>query len=71
LLLALEAIDKGRILLVRVAKNWKEAADILLQDLDNPRSHKEVLEETITYVKDRQGGTDKACRQITAFLNNT
>ena len=62
-----EILEQG---LLRVAKDWQEVAYRLLRDMDNPVSRKEVRQKTLNYVKNRQGGTQMACRQITALLNH-
>lgn len=64
----LEIFEQG---LVRIAKEWREVAKMLLDDMEEPRPRKEVLDQAFLYLKKRQGGTKKACRQIEAFLNNT
>jgi len=62
-----EILEQG---LVRVAKDWQEVAYLLIREIENPVSRKEVLHKTLSYVKNRQGGTKKACRHISAFLNH-
>ena len=48
--------------------NWKEVADLLLGKLNAPPSRKKIRQQTLLYVKNRQGGTDYACRQIVSCL---
>jgi 3-deoxy-D-manno-octulosonic-acid transferase len=55
--------------LVRIANDWREAAQMLMEDIKNPRPPNEVLNRALLYLKERQGGTNQACRQIEAFLN--
>jgi len=55
--------------LVRNAANWKEAADILAESLQKPLSRERVREQALKYVKDRQGGTEKACQLIVELLH--
>ena len=54
--------------LLRVAKDWKEVAYLLVKDIDKPSSHQQVIERVNTYLKDRQGGTEMACRHIIDLL---
>ena len=48
--------------------NWKEVADLLLGKLNAPPSRKKIRQQALLYVKNRQGGTDYACRQIVSCL---
>jgi 3-deoxy-D-manno-octulosonic-acid transferase len=57
--------------LVRLANDWREAAQMLIEDIKNPRPPNEVLDQALLYLKKRQGGTNQACRHIEAFLNMT
>lgn len=52
-----EIVEQG---LVQIAGDWKEAADMLIEMVENPQSHKEVCDAALRYVKDRQGGTHYA-----------
>jgi 3-deoxy-D-manno-octulosonic-acid transferase len=54
--------------LLRVARNWKEAADQLVDDLANPPQRDEIIEQASAYIKQRQGGTAMACRAIAALM---
>ncbi len=60
-----DIIDRG---LVRVAQNWKEAARLLLQDIERPADREAVRQKAAEYVQDRQGGADRACRIIQGYL---
>jgi 3-deoxy-D-manno-octulosonic-acid transferase len=63
-----EIVDEG---LVRNAGNWKEVADILVEAMTKSPSHETVREAALRYVRDRRGGTTRACRLVAEFLNNT
>lgn len=63
-----EIVKQG---LVRIAADWKEVANFLVEDIEKSPSHEKVRKAAIRYVKDRQGGTIRACRLINEFLNNT
>jgi len=54
-----------------MAVDWKEVADILVEAVKKSPSHEQVREAALKYVKDRRGGTMRACRLIAEFLNNT
>jgi 3-deoxy-D-manno-octulosonic-acid transferase len=60
-----EILDNG---LVRQATDWREVADVLVGDLKEPKSHKAVRKDALDYVKDHQGGTQKACELIVESL---
>ncbi len=60
-----EIIDAG---LLRVADDWRQAAALILQDMDAPRPHAAVIETAHQFFETRRGGTDQACRQIEAML---
>ena len=62
-----EIIDAG---LLRVAGNWQEAAALILEDMADPPSRDEIINQSLAYFKDRQGGTQKACRVISALLED-
>ena len=54
--------------LVRQAGNWEQAAGALIDDI-----HRQVKRETVSmaaldYIRQRQGGTDQACREILRYL---
>jgi 3-deoxy-D-manno-octulosonic-acid transferase len=63
-----EIMEQG---LVRKAADWKEVADILVEDMEKPRSREKVREAALRYVRNRQGGTTQACRIIVELLHNT
>jgi 3-deoxy-D-manno-octulosonic-acid transferase len=56
-----EIVEHG---LVRVAQDWKEAANILSQDISRPSSRQEIREQAARYLRHHQGGTAQACRVI-------
>lgn len=60
-----EIVEQG---LVRNAADWKEVADILVEAVKKSPSHEQVREAALRYVKDRQGGTTRACQLIAEFL---
>jgi len=55
--------------LVRVAGDWRGAADALLDLIANPLSRENVLNALETYLRDRRGGTAMSIAVIEAFLN--
>ena len=61
-----EIVNQG---LVRIALNWKQVADILIENTKEPPSHKDVINKALKYLKNRQGGTAHACSIITEILN--
>ncbi len=62
-----EIIDAG---LLRVAGNWQEVAVLLMEDMKKSPPRNEIIKRSLEYFKDRQGGTQKACRAITALLED-
>ena len=62
-----EIIDAG---LLRVAGNWQKVAVLLMEDMKKSPSRNEIIKRSLEYFKDRQGGTQKACRAITALLED-
>lgn len=62
-----EIVQKG---LVRIASDWRQAADILVENMKRPQPRLQVRREILKYVKARQGGTVRACRLIEEFLKN-
>ena len=56
--------------LLRVAGDWKEVAMLQLQDIDGLIDRQAVIAATQQYLKDRRGGTQKACRLIAAYLES-
>ena len=61
-----EIIEHG---LVRIASDWREVADILVENTKKPSSFEDVLNKALMYLKKRQGGTAQACSIITKILN--
>jgi 3-deoxy-D-manno-octulosonic-acid transferase len=62
-----EIIESG---LLRMAADWKQVVDLLLKDLTNPPSRRDVIDATLQFIEARRGGTETACRRITACLEN-
>ena len=62
-----EIIESG---LLRVAGNWKQVAELLLKDLANPPSRKDVIDAALQFIGARTGGTEEACRRIVACLES-
>jgi 3-deoxy-D-manno-octulosonic-acid transferase len=60
-----EIIDAG---LLRVVDTWQEVAAQLLKDMENPAPRDEIIDRSLAYIKNRQGGTARACRAISALL---
>jgi 3-deoxy-D-manno-octulosonic-acid transferase len=60
-----EIIDQH---LVFQAKDWQEAAEILVQNALLPSQRKQTLQEGIAYMKSRCGGTEKTCTTINTLL---
>ncbi|MCJ7771843.1 MAG: 3-deoxy-D-manno-octulosonic acid transferase, partial [Desulfobacterales bacterium] len=54
--------------LVRIAKDWKEVADMLMFDITNPPLHEDITKKALKYLKDHQGGTTQAVNLINNFL---
>ena len=54
--------------LVKVAANWLEVVNFLVENLEKPFPHENVRKAALRYLKDRQGGTAKACRLIVEHL---
>lgn len=63
-----EIVDQG---LVHVASGWKEVANFLVQSLEKTTLRENVRKAAFMYMKNRQGGTNKACRLIEKLLNET
>ena len=61
-------VDQG---LVHVAADWKEVADFLVESKEKTTPREKVCNAALNYVKNRQGGTNKACRLIEKLLNET
>ena len=60
-----EIIDAG---LLNVADDWRQAAVLILQDMEAPRPRAAVIETAHQFFETRRGGTNRACRQIEAML---
>jgi 3-deoxy-D-manno-octulosonic-acid transferase len=63
-----EIIDCG---LLRMADNWKQVAEFLLKNLADPPPRKEVIDAAHHFIHARRGGTELACRRISACLENS
>ena len=61
-----EIVNQG---LVRIALNWKQVADILIESTKESPSHENVINKALMYLKNRQGGTAQVCSIITEILN--
>ncbi len=60
-----EIIEAG---LLRVAGNWREVAALLLKDMADPPPRDEIINKSLAYIKERQGGTAMSCRAIIALM---
>ena len=60
-----EIIDSG---LLKVAGSWQEAAALLLKDMESPAPRNEIIHQSLEYIKERQGGAEKACHAIAALM---
>lgn len=63
-----EIVEQG---LVHVAADWKEVANFLVESIEKTTPREKVRKAAFMYMKDRQGGTAKACRLIEKLLNST
>ena len=63
-----EIVEQG---LVHVATDWKEVSNFLVKSIEKTTSREKVRKAALMYVKNRQGGTAKACRLIEKLLNET
>jgi len=63
-----EIVEQG---LVHVATNWKEVSNFLIKSIEKATPREKVCNAAFMYVKNRQGGTAKACRLIEKLLNST
>jgi 3-deoxy-D-manno-octulosonic-acid transferase len=61
-----EIIDQG---LVLQAKDWQEAAELLLQHVTEPPPREQTRQQVLTYVKNHGGGTAQTCTAINALLS--
>ncbi len=62
-----EIVEKG---LVKVAANWSEVAQFLVEILEKPFPPENVRKMALKYLRNRQGGTDRACRLIVEYLHD-
>ena len=62
-----EIIEAG---LLRVAGNWQEVVALLLKDMESSPPRDEIIKRSLEYIKERQGGTAKACRAISALMED-
>lgn len=60
-----EIADQG---LVRIAGDWKEVADVLIENMNSPLFHEKVREAALKYMENRQGGTVQACCLVEKYL---
>ena len=56
--------------LVVKTRNHSEAADRLIEQIDNPAPRTEIIAKANAFIKTRQGGTRKACEAIEAALRS-
>jgi 3-deoxy-D-manno-octulosonic-acid transferase len=56
--------------LLKIAGNWKSAADMLLAHIENSSSRETVRKAALQYIKDRQGGAATAGRIVSESLNH-
>jgi len=56
---------------VNVASNWKETADILVNDLKHPKDRSNVQNAAQQYIDTRKGGAAIACRFICKYLKES
>ena len=61
-----EIVEQG---LVHVARDWKDVANFLVESIENTTPRENVHKAAFMYMKNRQGGTNKACRVIEKHLN--
>jgi 3-deoxy-D-manno-octulosonic-acid transferase len=54
--------------LLDIAADWKDAAQRLIQYIENPTPRRQIIKRARAYIEDRQGGTELACRQIVEML---
>jgi 3-deoxy-D-manno-octulosonic-acid transferase len=57
--------------LVHVAADWKEVSNFLLESIEKTTPREKVRKKALMYLKNRQGGTAKACSLIENLLNET
>ncbi len=61
-----EIMEQG---LVRVAADWKEAAEILLRQSETSPRTEDIRALSLEYLRTRQGGTARSCALIAEFLD--
>ena len=62
-----EIIDAG---LLCIAGNWQEVAALLLKDMESSPPRDEIINRSLEYIKKRRGGAERACRAITALMED-
>jgi 3-deoxy-D-manno-octulosonic-acid transferase len=62
-----EIIDAG---LLCIAGNWQEVAALLLKDMESSPPRDEIINRSLYYIKKRRGGAERACRAITALMED-
>ncbi|UCD32285.1 MAG: 3-deoxy-D-manno-octulosonic acid transferase [Desulfobacterales bacterium] len=62
-----DIVEQG---LVHVAADWQEVSDFLVAGLEKALPREHVRKAALKYLKNRQGGTSKACHLITKTLND-
>ena len=61
-----EIVKQG---LVHVARDGKDVADFLVESIEKPTPRENIRKAAIMYMRNRQGGTTKACRLIEKLLS--
>jgi 3-deoxy-D-manno-octulosonic-acid transferase len=56
--------------LVRVVRDWKGVAEVLLADVNRPSDRDSVRQKALKYIQDRQGGTAQAAGLIAETLKD-
>jgi 3-deoxy-D-manno-octulosonic-acid transferase len=62
-----EVVARG---LVRIAADWRQAADLLAADLAAKPKRETVRQKALRFVQERQGGMASACRLIEGYMRN-
>jgi hypothetical protein len=62
-----EILDAG---LLRVAGTWQEVTVQLLKDMESSPPKDKIINRSLAYIKNRQGGTARACRAISALMED-
>ncbi len=55
--------------IVKKVKNWHEAADFIVTNLQNPCNRQALGRKARLYFMEKRGGTDFACRKIKKIIN--